>query len=568
MTWHYAYNPDLWPALISVALTIFLGSYSWHRRTVPGAKAFAVGCFFATLWVTGSSLEIAALEFSTKVYWMKFHALWQIPTVTALCCFFLQYAGLGRFLTRRNLILFSIPALLVFCLMVTNDHHQLIWTSFSLDGYVTATYGIGTRASIWYANLLGLVNLIVLLRLALRSPRSRWPVALMVVGQITGRIMYVLDNSNERLFSPGESVLVVIGLSCSLYALALFRFRVLDPIPLARTTVIDQMADGMLVLDMNGRIVDVNPAAMKVFDTTAAGLTGRTVVEVMPKDAGIEVKEHTIELAKTEISLGLDDAVRHYSLNPTLLLDRSNQALGHLLMLHDTTGQRRSQELLMEQQRVVATLKERERLARELHDSIGQVLGFISMQAQTAEKWAKEGNTGKTVPILRRLAEVAQEAHADVRESILSLRTGTAPGWSFFHALGKYLDHYRTSYGIVTELRLPDALDEDVLDPEVGAQVMRVIQEAMTNAGKHGGAHTVTIALAIGDGCLTINISDDGCGFQPASLIPASGSHFGLQFMRERMAQIGGSIAIESQPGCGTRVALEVPLGRQQEAVE
>ena len=74
MTWYYAYSQDLWPAMISVALTIFLGFYSWNRRNVPGAKAFAIGCLFATLWVIGSILEIAALDFSTKVFWVKFHA--------------------------------------------------------------------------------------------------------------------------------------------------------------------------------------------------------------------------------------------------------------------------------------------------------------------------------------------------------------------------------------------------------------------------------------------------------------------------------------------------------------
>ena len=75
MTWEYAYSQDLWPAMVSVALTIYLGSFSWHRRKVPGAMAFAVGCFFAMLWSIGSSLEIAALDFSTKVFWVKFHAL-------------------------------------------------------------------------------------------------------------------------------------------------------------------------------------------------------------------------------------------------------------------------------------------------------------------------------------------------------------------------------------------------------------------------------------------------------------------------------------------------------------
>lgn len=561
MTGYYAFSQDLWPAMISVALAIILGFYSLYRRKVPGAIAFAIGCLFATLWAFGSCLEIAALDMTTKIFWLKFHALWQIPLVTAFSCFFLEYAGCGRFLTRRNLILLSMPALLVFGLMITNNHHHLIWASFTMDDYIMAQYGIGTWISILYANLLGLVNIVALLRLAIRASRFRWPVVFMLFGQISGRVMYVLDSLDNRIFSPGESTLVVIGLSCSIYAFALFHFRVLDPIPLARSVIIEQMNDGMLVLDMQGHIVDINPAATVILDQSAADLCGRAVMDILHADAGIKIQSGKIELTKYEISIGLAEAARYYSLGLTHLSDKRGDALGYLLLLRDTTGQRRSQELLMDQQRVVATLQERDRLARELHDSIGQVLAYISLQAQAAHKWAVDGTIRKAVPILSRLTEVAQEAHADVRESILNLRTGMAAEWTFLHALKKYLNHYQTSYGIEIELQLPEHLRDDAFTPDAGVQVMRVIQEALTNAGKHGGAHHVKVVFSQENGHINISITDDGSGFNTANLNPEAGKHFGLMFMRDRMAQIGGSVIIESQPKSGTTVVLNVPFG-------
>ena len=561
MTWEYTYSQDLWPAMVSVALTIYLGIFSWHRRKVPGAIAFAVGCLFAMFWSVGTCLEIAAVDFSTKVFWFKFHALWQIPTVTALSCFFLEYAGLGRLLTRRNIILLSIPALLIFSLMVTNNYHYLIWSSFSMDGYITAQYGIGTWASILYANLLGIVNILALLRLAIRSSRSRWPVAIMILGQISGRIMYVLDSLRDRIFSSGESVFVVIGLSCSAYAFALFYFRVLDPISLARTVVIEQMADGMFVLDLHGHIVDINPAAVIILERPASDLCGRAMLDVIPADAVIDILPDRIELKKSEINLGLGDAARYFNLALTNLCDGRGELHGYLLLLHDITMQKRSQERLAKQQHVVATLQERERLARELHDSIGQVLGYISMQAQAAIQWTETGNTEKAALVLNRLAEVAQESHADVRESIISLRTGMITEWTFHQALLKYLDHYRTSYGVDIELLLPDETSIIDLNPEVGVQVLRVIQEAMTNANKHGGAHQVKVEFMKKNDHVNINITDNGIGFNPASLNPSAGKHFGLMYMRERMEQIGGSVIIDSQPGSGTTVVLDVPVG-------
>lgn len=559
MTWSFVLRQDLWPALVSVALTIILGTYSWVRRNVPGAKAFAIGCLFAMLWSVGSSLGIAASDFADKVFWLKFHALWQLPTVTALSCFFLEYAGLGRFLTRRNIILFSIPALITFILMVTNEYHQLIWTSFSMDDQIRVTYGPATWASIWYANLLGLINLLALLRLAIRSPRSRWPVAIMLLGQLSGRVMYVLDALFDQVFSPGESTLVVIGLSCSVYAFALFHYRVLDPRQLARSVAIEQMSDGMLVLNLQGQIIDINPAAAAILSRSASDLFGKHLAEVMPVNSGIIAAAGKIELTKTEFCLGSGDKTRYFNLSLTTLIDKQGEALGHLLLFHDTTGQRHAQNLLMEQQRVVATLQERERLARELHDSIGQILGYISMQAQAARKWVETRQHSQAEPILNRLAEVAQEAHADVRESIISLRCGGTPDWQFLDALRKYLDHYQSSFDIITDLHLPEQLNEDAFSPDIGIQIMRVIQETLSNARKHSGAHRVKITFIRDNSHFRIRIDDDGCGFDMAGINHQNGQHYGLTFMRERMEQIGGSITINSEVGSGTNVVLNIP---------
>ena len=90
---------------------------------------------------------------------------------------------------------------------------------------------------------------------------------------------------------------------------------------------------------------------------------------------------------------------------------------------------------MLEQQRVVATLQERERLARELHDSVGQVLGYLSLQAQTARKRLQDGDGEKAESLLGRLTDVAQHAHADVRESILALKAASSEDWSLLPTL-------------------------------------------------------------------------------------------------------------------------------------
>jgi len=93
MRWTYAYDPHIWPPLVTAILPAILGQYGWQRRNFPGAKPFTILCLFAFLWAVGSILEISATDFTAKIFWIKFQAIWQIPTTTVLPWFVLDYAG-------------------------------------------------------------------------------------------------------------------------------------------------------------------------------------------------------------------------------------------------------------------------------------------------------------------------------------------------------------------------------------------------------------------------------------------------------------------------------------------
>jgi len=225
----YSYSPEMWPALIMLALAIYLGTYTWRRRNIPAAKPFAVACTMGGIWAVGVAFELSAEDFAAEVFWVKFQAIWQIPIATAITCFLFQYAGLGRWTTRRNIILLSMFPLLSVLAMVTNDLHHLVWTGFRMGRYAVATPG----RLYWFFNsyiyLLGLVNFVVLARLAVHSPGHRLPVAIILTGQIIGRVGYTLDKLETGLFGPGESLLFTAGVVGSAYAFALTRLNIIDP---------------------------------------------------------------------------------------------------------------------------------------------------------------------------------------------------------------------------------------------------------------------------------------------------------------------------------------------------
>jgi signal transduction histidine kinase len=564
MSWSYSYTSDIWPALITLALAIYLGSYSWRRRNIPAAKPFIIGCFLGGFWTLGVILELSAVEFSTKVFWVKFQAIWQLPLATVMTCFVFQFAGLGWWLTPRKYVLLFLIPLVSVLLMVTNDFHHLIWTGFRMNRHVIESHGRLFWVLNSYVYLLSPINFVVLVWLAISSPGHRLPVAIIISGQIFARVGYTLDKL--QVIGPGESLLLIIGVVAVAYAVAFLRFHVIDPVAAARKAIRQQMGEGLFVLDSQGRIVDVNPMAASILGIPEISLREKLLTEVMPIDAGLLEQLGNESIGQTDIILGEGNSARQYNLTLTPLIGRHGEDIGQLLLLYDVTEQKRAQTQILEQQRVVATLKERERLARELHDGIGQILGYASMQVQTALKLMNDGNNEKAKSLLGRIVEVTRDAHVDVRESILSLRTGKELDWSFIPTLKKYIDRFQAYYGIRTELTLSDGIRENTFDPSAKLQLLRVIQEAMTNCRKHGGAHALRICVELDDGKSQITISDDGYGFDVRQLEHCDGSHFGLVFMRERMEQIGGSLKIRSTPGGGgTVVQLDVPIREKLE---
>ena len=209
-------------------------------------------------------------------------------------------------------------------------------------------------------------------------------------------------------------------------------------------------------------------------------------------------------------------------------------------------------------------LHERERLARELHDSTGQVLSFVSLQSQAIRKWMHEGETNTAEAQLTRMVKVVQEAQTDLRDSILSLHAGSLENWSFLGALRDHLTAYQNNYGIPTELTLPLGVAEENFTPGVGVQLIRVIQEALANTRKHAQASKVRVSMIRERNQIKIVVEDDGCGFNPEEQGTDGCNHFGLLFMRERMAQIGGSLVIQSKQEQGTKVMLHVTINEME----
>ena len=207
-----------------------------------------------------------------------------------------------------------------------------------------------------------------------------------------------------------------------------------------------------------------------------------------------------------------------------------------------------------------AVMQERERLSRELHDGVAQLVAHLLLRLDTIKELVEADRPQEAEAELEQLRGVADEIYEDIGESITGLRTSVTER-GLGRALQDYVDQFEERHQIPTSLRTDDAADQ--LSPLAALQLFRFIQEALTNVRKHAAAREASVTLmSDGSGELKVVIADDGQGFVPGSQRNGKARPLGLTSMRERVEALGGTFHVNSQPGSGTQVTATIPIPR------
>ncbi|MGI9821715.1 histidine kinase [Agromyces sp. Marseille-Q5079] len=220
---------------------------------------------------------------------------------------------------------------------------------------------------------------------------------------------------------------------------------------------------------------------------------------------------------------------------------------------------------LLVQAREAGVLDERQRIAREIHDTIAQGLAGIVTQVQAAER---AGDIGDEVVWRRHLANattLARDSLAEARRSVHAI----GPAELESARLPDAIAGVATEWGRLHEVTVEFTTTGDVmqLHPEVEVTLLRVAQEALANAGKHAAATRVGLTLSYMDDVVTLDVRDDGAGFDPARASSDDGGGYGLTSMRQRVARVAGVLEIESEPGAGTAISASVPIVARERPV-
>lgn len=212
---------------------------------------------------------------------------------------------------------------------------------------------------------------------------------------------------------------------------------------------------------------------------------------------------------------------------------------------------------LHERSRELSTIEERKRLARELHDSVTQTLFSIGLTAEAAAELV-EADPARAREQLGHLQDLTRTAMGEMRSLIFELRPAELETEGLAAALRKHVEVVRRLHEQEIELCVEG---DRRLPPDVEKGLLRIAQEALGNAVRHSGAGRVTLTLAARDSRVSLRVEDDGDGFDPEEAVTRS-RRLGLTSMRERAEALGGTLEIDSEPGRGTTVDVEVRVGR------
>ncbi len=350
MRWHY--TPYIIPLLITTIIATLLLIYTWRHRAISGALAIVGLTLAAIIWSSGYILEIGSLDLPAKIFWGKVQYLGIVTIPVVWLAVILQFTRRQYWLTRPILIGLTVIPALTLVFVWTTEAHGLVWQKMSLatTGPFLAlklNYGPWFWVNWLYANCLLAVGVFLLLHQLRHStgPVHRQTGVLLLVALTPwlGNALYVsglLPVPNLDL-TPLFFVVSAIGMAWSL-----FRFRLLYLMPVAHKAIFESMSDGVIVLDSDNRVVDVNPAAEAILGFKMFEAIGKTDTQVMSNWP--DLVKHLRQGADLpyEIKLTKKAQPHYYDVRLSTLYERNSHLSGYLLVLRDITERKHSEEAL------------------------------------------------------------------------------------------------------------------------------------------------------------------------------------------------------------------------------
>ena len=337
--------------------------------------------------------------------------------------------------------------------------------------------------------------------------------------------------------------------------------------------IVESSDDAIIGKDLDGIITSWNPGAERIFGYAASEMIGGSIMRIIPPDRQAEEDGILAKIARGE-------RVRHFetvrriksgllvdiSVTVSPIKDAGGRVCGASKIARDITGRRQTEQELQKTKQQLQLLlgrldfareEEAKRIARDLHDDLGQQLSVLSMELGLLEH-EPPGATIRQRDQFDRMHALVNHTIESVQKIAANLRLGQLDVFGLTAAVEWQLNEFTRRSAIPCRVAQLDQI-AGLSDPQNTA-IFRILQETLTNVFRHSGATEVEISLVGGPVQLTLSVRDNGCGITETDLNRKTA--IGLLGMRERANLIGGEVAITGRAGVGTTVLLTLPLKR------
>ena len=403
--------------------------------------------------------------------------------------------------------------------------------------------------------------LVINVAAVLRGLDSPWLLAAAIVADVLTVGAGVLVAAREVMVAEAESRRMQSALSGAQERLA---------------AIVDSAMDAVISVDDAQKIVLFNRAAEQVFGLRREDVLGAPLDRLLPARFRSAHGGHVASFGKTGVtSRRMGDVTTLWALRADGAEFPIEASISHVseggasyytVILRDITLRKQSEDELRRSQQELRELsasvleareEEKTRIARELHDELGQLLTALKMDLASLRSGFTPGDTRSDAKaaqmsgLLDQMVNSTRRIAADLRPLMLDdLGLADAAGW--------LVDDFTKRSGVRCEIRLAGRDGFDVLDGKVATAVYRALQESLTNVVRHSGAKNVWVVLGVENGALHLEVEDDGRGIAAADL--AKVRSLGLKGMRERVAYLGGSLEVARAVRGGTRLRARVPV--------
>jgi PAS domain S-box-containing protein len=346
-------TPYILPLVLSSFITGLVALYVWDRRaTASGAMALVLLALASAEWSMGYALEIAGADLATKIFWGKSQYIGIVLVPLSWVIFAYVYSTQGTRMTRRTMALLSIVPLITFILALTTESHGLIWKDIRIRtvgafSALEVTHGAWFWIYLIYSYILLLVGTLFILRSLYRTKGLfRSQNMLLLIAVLTpwvGNVLYVTG------LSPIPNLDITpfaFAISIAVFAWGIFNYKLGHLAPLARDLVVEKMPDGMIVLDAQGNIVDINTALQQVLGISASQAIGQRAKDLFSVWPSLVEKYENLLEAQDEIVFGEAESRRWYELRMSPLVDSRERLLGRVVTVRNITEKKRTEEAL------------------------------------------------------------------------------------------------------------------------------------------------------------------------------------------------------------------------------